>query len=306
MGQYHNGKIEAPNTHAVICTYNGEEYIGEQLISIIKQSVSINQIHVYDFNSNDKTLSEIKKISKQFPSANIKLTNCKHYGSVGESFQYAIRDVYVYLTENSIVYICDQDDYWFKDKNKYILQHFPSKNKEPKLIHHDVEITDKNLNPIEKEFYSFYQKIILRKKINHRLIFNTVIGHSICLNFKAIGILKNQDYNSAIIMHDWYWGSILEQLGIVLFLDKKLSYYRQHERNFVGANLYKKTWKISLMNFCSLALRISEQYQIINSRIQIQQNWIQLIYHMFKYKNMKGLCLLLTVYFMNLRKNIYE
>lgn len=306
MNQSSSTKIEILNTHAIICTYNGEEYIGEQLISIIKQSLPINWIHVYDFKSNDKTLYEIKKILKQFPSANIKLTNCKNYGNVGESFQHAIKDVFIYLNENSIVYICDQDDYWFKDKNKYILQHFHSKNDEPKLIHHDVEITDKNLNPIQKEFYSFDQKIILRKKINHRLIFNTVIGHSICLNYKALSILKNHDYSTSIIMHDWFWGSVLEQLGIVLFLEKKLSYYRQHERNLIGANMYKKTWKNSSINFYSLACRISKQYQLINSRIQIRQNWIQLLYHLFKYKNLKSVFLLLTVYFMNFKKSIYE
>ena len=58
---------EIRSVSVVMCTYNGEKYIREQLDSILRQTYPIEKIYIQDDCSTDKTVEIIKEYAeKQF------------------------------------------------------------------------------------------------------------------------------------------------------------------------------------------------------------------------------------------------
>lgn len=48
-----------------IATYNGQEFIKEQLLSILNQTMPVDEIVICDDNSRDNTVQIIKDIQKR-------------------------------------------------------------------------------------------------------------------------------------------------------------------------------------------------------------------------------------------------
>ncbi len=223
------------SSYVLICTYNGELFLNDQVNSIFNQTTPVCKLFIYDFGSTDKTTKLICELQSKFTDRII-VNHFKKTNDVIQSFLLAINDISNKISTNSILYICDQDDYWLPYKNESIIKLQLEKYKYPVMAHHDVILTDKHLKPLEKEFYSINQKKLLNANIPHREFFSTVIGHTICLNYQCTLYLTTKTFHKSIIMHDWYWSILIEHIGKVIYVDKKLSFYRQHDDNLVGLN----------------------------------------------------------------------
>ena len=100
------------NTHVsiVMCTYNGERFLEEQLLSIACQSLQPMELVVCDDGSTDETLSLLRQfaVSATFP---IRIhCNSERLGSTA-NFQQGIG-----LARGELLALCDQDDVWEADK----------------------------------------------------------------------------------------------------------------------------------------------------------------------------------------------
>jgi rhamnosyltransferase len=250
-------------TFVLICTYNGDLFLKDQIISILNQSTPIFKIYIYDFGSTDNTIELILKLKNKF-NDRIILNQFKKKDNVAHSFITALSDISVKIPINSLLYICDQDDYWLIDKNEYVLSNFYESDL-PLIFHHDVLLVNKNLENLNLDFYSNNIKRLFLKSISHRTYFSTIIGHTICMNFNSIKYLTSFHYNERIIMHDWFWGALVEYNGVVIFLNKKLSLYRQHDSNIIGANLKNNRNLIRIKNIFNMCYLVSKQLNYINS-----------------------------------------
>ena len=95
----------------LMATYNGEKYIEEQIISILKQSVCDWNLIIQDDCSNDKTVDIIKKYAERYPDK-IKYYLRKHQsGSAYKNFFSMIK-----YSNAEYVMFADQDDVWKEDK----------------------------------------------------------------------------------------------------------------------------------------------------------------------------------------------
>lgn len=92
-----------------MATYNGEEYLREQLDSIIQQTYPIYEIIIQDDCSTDGTVSIVKKYIPKYP--NIKLFVNEHNLGFNKNFKSACMKA-----SGDFVAISDQDDVWFPDK----------------------------------------------------------------------------------------------------------------------------------------------------------------------------------------------
>ena len=88
-------------------------------------------------------------------------------------------------------------------------------------------------------------------------------------------------------MHDWFWGALIESKGVIIFLEKKLSYYRQHNYNQIGAKLFKSSISNSFMNIFKLSILISRQLDLFKSLEISDTNKIGLFYFLCRTKNFK-------------------
>ena len=145
------------SSFVVICTYNGELFLNDQVNSIFNQTNPVSKLFIYDFGSTDNTIKLIFELQNAFTDRII-LNQFKKTNNVIQSFFLAISDISTKIPTNSLLYICDQDDYWLPYKNESIINFQLEKFDYPVMIHHDVILTDRYLKPIEKEFYSKNQK----------------------------------------------------------------------------------------------------------------------------------------------------
>lgn len=93
----------------VMCTYNGEKYLREQLESIVSQSYPIYELIIQDDRSTDTTLNIIEEYAAQYPYIHYRV-NEKNRG-YNANFRTAIQSA-----KGELISIADQDDIWYANK----------------------------------------------------------------------------------------------------------------------------------------------------------------------------------------------
>ena len=215
----------------LICCHNGENYIFDQISSILNQTVKIDQIEIFDYNSSDNTIKIIQELRKN--NKNINLKRFDYAISVSHSFFNSINIVKeTNKKSNYILYLSDQDDYWNKGKNEIVINYF---NKGYEFIFHDVIVSDENLKTISSSYYNNFWKIDRDFRLPNLFFSNPVIGHTMAISKKVIENI-DLNYDERIPMHDWYLSlQILVNQYSYLFIESPLSIYRQHDNNVLGA-----------------------------------------------------------------------
>ncbi|MCC2589679.1 glycosyltransferase family 2 protein [Chryseobacterium sp. MFBS3-17] len=105
-------------TSVALCTYNGEDFIREQLDSILQQTVPVDEIVICDDGSSDSTLSILNQYDINNPGIFQIFRNDKNLRSV-KNFEKAIT-----LCKNDIIFLSDQDDFWVPQKVETMLASF--------------------------------------------------------------------------------------------------------------------------------------------------------------------------------------
>ncbi len=249
---------------ALICSHNGEKYIKQQIDSIYATNEHF-EILIYDFNSQDNTLSVCTELSKQI---NLTIYSYSFTPGAKVSFLFALnkfKEKYHNLYEDYILFISDQDDIWKKDKFYEISKfHMRIGNSVPQFVHHNVSLIDEYGKNIPRDFYKFPSSII--KTRFSTLYFSVVIGHTISINKQFVELLKTFD-GEDIIMHDWWLSIIADLNDCRYFLDYKLGYYRIHTNNVYGLNLSGRNFLKKFQNFLSNCRTITRQRKKILSNI---------------------------------------
>jgi len=105
-------------TSIALCTYNGEQYLKEQLESYAYQTQLPDELIVCDDGSTDSTIDIIREFADS-ASFSVKLyINEQNLGST-KNFEKAIR-----LCTGDIIFLSDQDDVWREDKISLMSQIF--------------------------------------------------------------------------------------------------------------------------------------------------------------------------------------
>lgn len=119
-------------------TYNGGEYLEQQLISFANQQKLPDELIICDDRSSDDTIRILEQFSKHAPF-DVKIFINDHNLGFVKNFEKALSQC-----NGDIIFLSDQDDSWFPNKISSILKHFNS-NSQSSLIIHDAKIVDENL-----------------------------------------------------------------------------------------------------------------------------------------------------------------
>lgn len=101
-----------------LCTYNGEKFLHQQIDSILKQTVPVNEIIVCDDGSNDETSNILTQYQAKFPEVFKIYFNTENLRSV-KNFEKAIS-----LCSGDIIFLSDQDDIWEENKVEVFIKYF--------------------------------------------------------------------------------------------------------------------------------------------------------------------------------------
>ncbi|MEW5568651.1 glycosyltransferase family 2 protein [Rossellomorea marisflavi] len=210
-----------------MAVYNGENYIKEQIDSILFQLKPSDELVISYNDSTDNTLNILQEYS--IKEAQIKIFHCMEKGII-ENFNNAISNCI-----GEYIFLADQDDVWNINKVETIVKAFQSTN--ATTIMHNTEIVNKDLKTTGQSlFKSRNAKIGLYKNIMQ----NSYQG--CCMAFKSELKSLICPIPTNIPMHDQWIGLISEYFGTVVMIKSKLILYRRHDDNASpkGLNIAKK------------------------------------------------------------------
>lgn len=246
-----------------MCTYNGEKYVKEQLMSIISQTVLPDEIVICDDRSSDNTIDVVKKALKDWNGICQIIVNEKNLG-YRKNFERAIE-----LCHGEYIFLSDQDDVWDSKKIEYMINEI-KKDEEILLVFHDAELVDHNLESLGITLWQRLGAYINELKNNdfRRILESNVVQGSACL-------IKRELFEYAtpfpeIAVHDEWLALVAIAKGKIYPLNLVLSKYRQSESNAIGAgtiSLYTriKKWTMSRHNTSSQYLKLSYEHQMVIS-----------------------------------------
>ncbi len=217
----------------LLATYNGENFLREQLDSIINQEYKIWELLIHDDGSIDNTPQILNTYEKNYPKKIRLLIDQKIFSSASKNFFHLIKNR---SREANLYCLCDQDDIWDKSKLRLIIERYNSQDyNKPILIHSDLSLIDSKGKLLEKSHNKLikYQKNIIKKETC--LYYNPIPGCSMALNS---ALADRIHYSKYMVMHDWWiLLNALRENTTILYIKEPLVKYRQHSENVLG---YKK------------------------------------------------------------------
>ncbi len=217
-----------------MATYNGEEFLSEQLDSLITQTYKDWELYVSDDSSTDNTIKILQEYRKKEPRIKKILVNKEKHGAYNNYFNVMHYVKYNVSTDFDFYFYCDQDDVWVKDKMEKEIKVI-SDQKKPALCYSNLELTDSVGNDLNISMCDL-TNINLENKYNlffsGRYIWGTTMAHN--RELWDLMFLDKDLNNRFQIAHDSYVGKYAVAFGKCIYLPDKLVLYRRHDNNVSG------------------------------------------------------------------------
>lgn len=212
--------MEMKKVQILLSTYQGEQFLEEQIESLLAQTWKNIEILVRDDGSQDGTREILRNYSEKYK--NILFYEGKNIGVTKSFFELLKKSTAEYVA------FCDQDDMWLNNKIESAILKLEQETG-PALYCSNKILVDDKLNP-------------MKKQNNQELVpgFGNAVIECICtgctaiLNRKLVDILISRLPEHAIL-HDWWSYLVASYVGTVIFDKNAYILYRQHGKNVVGA-----------------------------------------------------------------------
>lgn len=223
----------------LMATYQGERYLGRQLDSILGQTVKPSGILISDDLSSDRTVEIIRDYQRRYPGWIHLLDNEKASGGAAANFLRMLsHEAKNKSCQEKYFLLSDQDDVWMPDKVEKLLEKMEEMELRygvdtPILVHSDMKVAGADLSEIHPSFFAYQHISPERTALNQLLVQNPVTGGAAMFNRAMLPYLEKIPENC--FMHDWWLALLAGCFGKIGFVDRPLSFYRQHEGNTLGA-----------------------------------------------------------------------
>ncbi|EOH77460.1 glycosyltransferase family 2 protein [Enterococcus malodoratus] len=211
----------------LMSTYNGEDFVEEQIASILAQEKVAVTLFIRDDGSKDHTVSIIKKIG----SPHIERIYQGENLGYGKSFFELVKSV----PQNFDYYaFSDQDDYWLPEKLNQAIEKLEDMSEERKLYFSNLQVVDNELIFIkEKNFanmkISLGSAFVRNRTAGCTYVFNRNL-FNLCRLYPIDGFSKMVEHDAII------YKLCLATNGGIYYDENSFILYRQHEYNVTGTN----------------------------------------------------------------------
>lgn len=221
--------------HILLSTYNGEQFLAEQIQSIQQQTVQDWKLLIRDDGSTDRT----REIIREFVAQDSRI----HWINENESKNLGVIKSFHNLAqfeEADVYFFSDQDDVWLPQKLELSLAEARKNPAEmPLMVYMDLTVVNQDLEVLSSSMIRS-QSGHANTELVQELTENTVTGGVAMVNHALIQ-LWNQTED--ILMHDWYLALLATAFGKLVYIDQPGELYRQHEHNVLGARTWSKRIK---------------------------------------------------------------
>ena len=194
----------------LLSTYNGEQYLKEQVKSIQDQTYQDWQLLIRDDGSSDGTVEIIQELVAQ--DERIRFINQGAIENLG-----VIKSFHALLKYEKADLYCfsDQDDVWLPEKIALQVaeaEKYPQE--EPLLVYTDLKVVDENLN-VQHESMIRTQSDHANTELIQELTENTVTGGVAMINHALADLWTGQEKHSLLMHGIWpCWQLPLESSSI--------------------------------------------------------------------------------------------
>lgn len=227
----------SPSVSVALCTHNGAEFLGDQLDSILNQTVPPRQLVLSDDDSADGTVVLALERINRYRSAggDIDLMVLANRPAVGiaQNFAQAIT-----ACTGDLVALCDQDDVWRPERLEVITRYFAD-HPDVTLVHGDARLVDGDGKPLGRTlFESLRVTARERMQIDRGTAIHTLIRRNVVTG--ATTVFRREMIELALPIpqgwiHDEWLAMMAAVFGRVAIVPGVLVDYRQHASNQIGA-----------------------------------------------------------------------
>ena len=272
-------------TAILMATYNGEKYLGEQMVSLLSQNDQDWHLYVHDDGSQDSTVQIVEYYAANHPEK-ITLLNYPPQGGACKNFLSILEHV-----EADYYLFCDQDDIWLPDKieveraqMKQLEENNPNT---PIVVFSDLEVVDSNMNIINTSMWNaigIYPELVC--DFSSGGVHEYVTGCTMLFNRKARNEALQHDAQKALMHDSWLTLCVLKAGGVASGIRKPLIRYRQHAANTLGASDKKRrTWRYKMCNIYYIFKHDKSYWQMLRSLGY--GSYLKFVYYKYIYRHFK-------------------
>ncbi len=223
-------RTPTPSSVAILlCSYQGESYMEDQLVSLIEQTHPRWRLFISDDGSRDRTLKIIQQF-KLHHQLKLHLFNGPKQGFaqnfIGLTKHPKVKSTYYAWA--------DQDDIWRKRKLERAVRWLDRQPASLPLLFCSRTVLVDDLNRYIQPTFPYRKP----KAFQNALVQNIAGGNTMVFNEKARQLFIKAAQHKNIPAHDWLMYQVVAACGGIVHYDEKPTLrYRQHTNNMIGMNV---------------------------------------------------------------------
>lgn len=219
-----------------LAAYKGEQYIAEQLESILQQLGENDEVVV----SDDYPAGKTRDIVENMASKDKRIRYIEGEGKgVVRNFENALLNC-----TGDVIFLSDQDDVWLPGKVENVMAEIRGG---AQLVLHDASVTDADLNITDESYFSSHGS---NASFFGNLLKNSFVG--CCMAFTRELMTETLPFPEGLPMHDWWIALVaLKKKRKTVLLSKPLILWRRHGDNVTGGKtsfMQKITWRLKMIS----------------------------------------------------------
>lgn len=228
----------SPAVDIVLATYNGAEFVAEQIESLFRQTYDNWRILARDDGSTDGTVAILERFARDFPDRFVLIADTDGNLGYASNFSRLLEH-----TTAGYLALCDQDDIWLPGKLAVCMERMWALERDngpatPLLVHSDLKVVDRNLKEISPSFWD-YRCLDPRtgNSLNRVLAQNVATGCATVFNRPLMDICA--PIPEQAVAHDWWIALTAAAFGSTAYIAQPTVLYRQHAGNTIGAQSFQ-------------------------------------------------------------------
>lgn len=221
-------RYQRPRISVCMASYNGRDYLGLQLASVLSQLGPDDEVVIVDDGSKDGAPEVILSVGDP------RIRMIEHESNLGvvATFEDALR-----AAKGDLLFLCDNDDLWASDKVQMFLDAFEA-HPQANIVISQVSFIDGEGRPIQSELYQ-------NRKGFHAGFWSNVLRN----HFQGSAMALRRSLLAQTLpfprdvefLHDCWIGTRNAWLGgSVVYLEKDLLLYRRHGRNYSAKKPFRR------------------------------------------------------------------